>query len=75
MTRPARLLAVPLLLATGAGVALTPVPANAAPPAAVATAAPPTTVDHLRTNALTDPLGIAGRAPQLSWQLEGTRRD
>ena len=74
MTRPARLLAVPLLLATGVGAALAPVPASAAPASAVALEAPPTTVGHLRTNALTDPLGIAGRAPQLSWQLEGTRR-
>lgn len=31
-------------------------------------------VSHLTTNSLTDPLGITGSAPLLSWQLDAARR-
>ncbi|WP_328332079.1 family 78 glycoside hydrolase catalytic domain [Kribbella sp. NBC_00382] len=64
----AAVLVTPLLPATAA-----PPPA-AAPTAAANPAAGPTTVTGLRTNSLTNPLGIAPGAPRLSWQLDGTRR-
>jgi len=31
-------------------------------------------VHHLKTNSLTDPLGVPGAAPRLSWQLSSARR-
>ena len=43
-----------------------------------ATAAPPgmacANVSNLKTNSLTNPLGVAAAAPRLSWQLDGARR-
>ncbi|HZX02123.1 family 78 glycoside hydrolase catalytic domain [Kribbella sp.] len=39
-----------------------------------ASAAPTPQVHNLRTNALTDPLGIAPGVPRLSWQLDSDRR-
>jgi alpha-L-rhamnosidase len=54
-----------------AAVLLTPLlPATAAPSAATAS----TAVAKLKTNSLTNPLGIAPGAPRLSWQLDGARR-
>jgi alpha-L-rhamnosidase len=44
-------------------------PATAAPPCLV-----DPTVSNLKTNSLTNPLGVAAAAPRLSWQLDGTRR-
>ena len=53
-----------------AALLLTPLlPATAAPPRL---ACPK--VSNLRTNSLTNPLGVAAAAPRLSWQLDGTRR-
>ncbi|MGH1564200.1 family 78 glycoside hydrolase catalytic domain [Mumia sp. DW29H23] len=37
-------------------------------------ASSPPTVGTLRVNSTEDPLGIDGRAPRLSWQLDGDRR-
>ncbi len=49
---------------------LTPLlPATAAPASVAATA-----VTNLRTNSLTNPLGIAAGTPRLSWQVNSTRR-
>lgn len=53
-----------------AALLLTPLlPATAAPASAVSAE-----VTNLRTNSLTNPLGIAAGAPRLSWQLDGSRR-
>ncbi|MFC5261968.1 hypothetical protein ACFPJ1_07580 [Kribbella qitaiheensis] len=50
---------------------LTPLlPASAAPPAHPRSPVP----QNLKTNNLTNPLGIAAGAPRLSWQLDGSRR-
>ena len=56
-------------------VGLVVVGSTAAPPpaGAVEQVATPT-VDGLRTNALTDPLGISGDAPLLAWQMNAPRR-
>jgi alpha-L-rhamnosidase len=55
-----------------AALLLTPLlPATAAPPRP-SEACPK--VLNLKTNNLTNPLGIAAGAPRLSWQLDGTRR-
>ncbi|MET7281838.1 family 78 glycoside hydrolase catalytic domain [Kribbella sp. NPDC005582] len=43
-------------------------------PISTASAAPAPQVHNLKTNALTEPLGIAAGAPRLSWQLDSDRR-
>ncbi|TDC31515.1 alpha-L-rhamnosidase [Kribbella albertanoniae] len=43
-------------------------------PVPTASAAPAPQVHNLRTNALTDPLGIAAGPPRLSWQLDSSSR-
>ncbi|MDX6239140.1 MAG: alpha-L-rhamnosidase, partial [Kribbellaceae bacterium] len=43
----------------------------------IADAGPPNTtpvVSQLQTNNLTDPLGVSGETPRLSWQLNASRR-
>ncbi|WP_020391692.1 family 78 glycoside hydrolase catalytic domain [Kribbella catacumbae] len=53
-----------------AALLLTPLlPATAAPASAA-----PAEATSLRTNSLTNPLGIAAGVPRLSWQLDGSRR-
>ncbi|WP_448808271.1 family 78 glycoside hydrolase catalytic domain [Agromyces bauzanensis] len=59
-----------LALAVVAGGTAMATPAIAVPEGAGAT----TSVHDLRTNALTDPLGIDADAPRMSWKLEGERR-
>ncbi|WBQ05221.1 family 78 glycoside hydrolase catalytic domain [Kribbella sp. CA-293567] len=54
---------------------LTPLlPATAAPPATNGATAAGTGVVKLKTNSLTNPLGIAPGTPRLSWQLDSARR-
>ncbi|MFK4083617.1 family 78 glycoside hydrolase catalytic domain [Kribbella sp. NPDC020789] len=43
-------------------------------PVSTASATPAPQVHNLRTNALTEPLGIAAGKPRLSWQLDSSRR-
>lgn len=59
-----------LVLAVAVGGAAMATPAIAAPENAVAA----TAVHELRINALTEPLGIDGDPPRMSWKLQGDRR-